>query len=356
MFSIQESVDKTVDQRKKVENFMNENGYFSHKECNIYKGLKRSVQRELQETLRKITLKELLTTPGGLGTGSLGRAGVNYLVPTWISQKLYSASALQDVVPLISADVFEPRGGDCTVPIGLVSAHVVDEGPMPMNAYTGDGATIKLKKLVVPIAATSEMLEDQQYGLVEWHIDQSGKALGKTATNEALTVLKTATGGFGTKVTEAAGAGTTTVTDFYNGVLGVSENEHNPNTMVITHQAWRDAVGMSEYVGGAAGDYGLPLTRFKEPAQGFDLNFHGCDTLFNNLRTLHAAADATGAAFTKCVTLVFDRNVALVTARKKWLRVENYSNPVEGLVGAVISGRQDSVTTVDSAIAVITET
>lgn len=356
MLSIQECVNKTEKQRQKIEAFMDRNGYFDARECNIYEGLKRSIQRELSETLRKLSLKELLFGPGALTTGTLGFAGVQYLVPTWLSQKIYAASALQDIVPLISADIFEPRGGDCTVPIGMLRAHVVGEGPIPTAAYTGEGATIKLKKLVVPCAATNEMLEDNQFGLVEWHIQQSGEAIGKVASNEALGVLKTATDGYGTMTAVAAGVATTTFAHFNSGVQGVSEWEMNPNTMVITTQAWTHTVQMAEFAGGAAGDFGIGYMRMKEPATNFDMNFFGCDTIFCNLRALHDAADAVGAAFTKCVTLVFDRNVALVTARKNWLRIEDYSDPVKDLAGAVISGRQDSITAVDCAISVLTET
>ena len=357
MLSIQECISKTTDQREKVEDFMDKNGYFDAKECNIYEGLKRSTQRELQETLRKLSLREILFSPGGLTTGYLGTAsGVVYLVPTWLSQKLYTASKQQDIVPLISADVFEPRGGDLTVPIGKLTAHLVGEGEVPTSSYTGAGAEITLKKLVVGSVITDEMLEDNQFGLAEWHVQQAGEAMGRLGSNLALDVLKTATDGYGTRVTEAAGAGTTTTLDFQNGVEGVSQYEHTPNTALITREAWQDAVQLAEVTGGAAGDYGLAYARLREPTQGFDMNLRGCDTLFCNLDTLHAAADVAGAAFTKCVTLVFDKNVAMVTARKNWLRIENYANPVEDLAGAVITGRQDSVTVVDEAIAVITET
>jgi len=356
MLSIQECVNKTEKQRQKVEDFMDSKGYFDPQECNIYEGLKRSIQRELSETLRKLSLKELLVSPGGLSTGTFGASGVHYLVPTWLSQKLYAASAIEDIVPIISADVFEPRGGDVTVPVGMLRAHVVGEGEIPTHAYIGTGATIKLQKIVVPSICTNEMIEDNQFGLVEWHIQQSGEAMGRVASNNALEVLKTATDGYGTYTAVAGGAGTTGFANFVSAVQAVSEWEMNPNTMVITTQAWTDTVQMAEFAGGAAGDFGLAYMTMKQPAVGFDLNFYGCDTAFCNLRTLHAATDAVGAAFTKCVTIVFDRNVALVTARKNWLRVENYSDPVKDLAGAVISGRQDSITAVDCAIAVITET
>lgn len=356
MLSMQESLSKTEQQRKRVKHFMDKHGYFDHRECNLYEGLKRSVQRELQETLRKRSLKEVLYGAGALTTGYPSASGSIYLVPTWLSQKLYHASAMTDIVPIISADVFEPRGGDVTVPVGKLTAHVVGEGPGPTSSYTGTGATIKLVKFKVSGIATGAMVEDNQFGLIEWQAQQAGEAMGRAGSNHALGVLKGAADGYGVQVTEGAGADETTTLDFQNGIEGVSENEYNPNTAIITREAWQHSVQVNEIAGGAGGDYGLAYTRMREPAPGFDMNYRGCDTLFCNYDELHDTADLEGAAFTACVTLVYDRRVAMVTARKNWLRLENYVNPVEDLEGVVVTGRQDGVTVVDEAIAVITET
>ena len=66
---------------------------------------------------------------------------------------------------------------------------------------------------------------------------------------------------------------------------------------------------------------------------------------------------ATGtAAMTACKTIVFDRNNALFTGRKTWMRIENYSDPVRDLAGAVIRCRQDSVSLQNDCVYVLTET
>jgi len=70
--------------------------------------------------------------------------------------------------------------------------------------------------------------------------------------------------------------------------------------------------------------------------------------------TLHLATDAEGV-FTDCVTLIFDRDNALVTGRKRWMMVNNYADPVRDLAGCTITARQDSVTLYDDAIYVLTE-
>lgn len=59
--------------------------------------------------------------------------------------------------------------------------------------------------------------------------------------------------------------------------------------------------------------------------------------------------------FTRNYTLVFTKQYALLSGRKRWLRIEQYSEPVRDLKGAVVSFRQDSVTMYNDSIALLTE-
>ena len=82
------------------------------------------------------------------------------------------------------------------------------------------------------------------------------------------------------------------------------------------------------------------------------------DILFSNRPALHAAmpgTDTPGGAMTKCVSIVFDRNNALLTGRKRWMEIKNYADPINDLSGAVVSFRQDSITLYNDSICVITE-
>lgn len=366
MLTIKEAVDKTKTQITQVKNYLDKHGYFDPQECNIYRGLKRSTQHELSETLRKCRLsdllkgmnrkqlkclKEFLPTTGGLSTGSLGTAGAQYLVPTWLSQKLYQASTGYDLVPLISADVFEPRGGDVTVPTGILNAQKVGEGGTPHETVDTSGATIKLEKYVVPIIATAEMIEDNEFGLIEWNIQKAGEAMGRRSSDDAITVLKTATDGYGTAASEAGAADETLPEDIFNVMDAISRGDSQiqpiADTMIVTEEAWSHSIAVD-----ATAAY-FPTGINSTPSPGFRLSFHGLDTIKSGSTNL--ATGGAGAAMTDCVTLVFDRKQAMVTARKNWLRVEDYANPVMDLVGAVVSGRQDSVTVVDCAIGVVTE-
>jgi hypothetical protein len=370
MLNIKEAVDKTRPQLATVKEFMEQHNYFDPQQCNIYAGLKRSTQRELSETLHKCTLrdllkglnkkelngiKEFLPTPGGLTTGSLGTAGAQYLVPTWISQKLYTASTQTDKVPLISADVFEPRGGKCTVPTQILDAIIAGEGEIPTDTFKADGATVTLEKIVRPLIATNEMLEDQEYGLIERAVNEAGRAIGRLAFDKALACLVDADSdseGYGERATEAGAADETLPEDIFNVFDAVSrgDGQVNPiaNTMIVTPEAWSHSIA----VDGTAAYFPTGIQP-RPIAGGFDIMFHNFDTIFSGSTEL--GTGGAGAVMTKCVTLVFDRKQAMVTARKNWLRVENYANPVMDLAGAVISGRQDSVTVVDCAIGVVTE-
>lgn len=353
MLSIQECVTKTESQRRNVKEFMQENGYFDAQECNIYEGLKRSVQRELQETLRKLSLKELLFSPGGLSTGYQAAKGAHYLVPTWLSQKLYTVSNQVDIVPLISADVFEPRGSECNVPVGLLIAQQVGQAGLPDAAALVEAPTITLEKFVVGSPVTEEMIEDNEFGLVEWTIQRAGEALGRKASDYSLNVLETATDGYGTTVATAGAAAETLPNNIFDCVELVSNQDINVkpicNTMVINPEAWSHSVATD----GTAAYFPTGINT-GPPAPGFHLKFHMLDTVFSSSTEL--CTWAVGGAVTACETVVFDRTQAMVTARKNWLRVENYANPVEDLAGAVITGRQDSVTVVDAAIGTVTET
>lgn len=101
--------------------------------------------------------------------------------------------------------------------------------------------------------------------------------------------------------------------------------------------------------GGAAGDYYVLLEpTYRQPAEGFNRVYMGLDVLLNNSKFLRTNG-------TNAYSVVFDRGNALLTGRKRWLELKNFSNPIEDIAGAVVSFRQDSVTLYKDAICLITE-
>ena len=86
------------------------------------------------------------------------------------------------------------------------------------------------------------------------------------------------------------------------------------------------------------------------PNDGYHTRLEPFDVLFSTSDQLHDSTDAEDAKFTTCVSLVFDRDSAMLTGRKHWLKLEEYSDPIRDLAGAVVSARQDSVTVYDGSI------
>jgi len=55
------------------------------------------------------------------------------------------------------------------------------------------------------------------------------------------------------------------------------------------------------------------------------------------------------------ISLILNKENASLTVRKRWLKIENYSDPVRDLVGASITARQDQVSIYKDATCVLSE-
>ena len=341
MLSIQEMVQKTEQQRKAIEEVMDSKGYYHPEDANLFMGQKRSIQREISESLRKIPLREFL---------GKGIAGADYLIPAKIHQILISASKRFDIVPQISMQIVEGwQGGSLKVDI------IVDESLRAKKFASGGEVSTGLGKTVqatlTPIsfgqtlAITNDMIEDAQWDLIEWHIQQAAKSMGYQASDLALEVLKTATDGDGTLNSSATGdadetkwTGGTTA-DIETAIKELGADEFVPNTIVMTSEAWMHSVSSTITRGWST----------KKGVEGYDLQIGPLDVIISNSSQLH------NGSFANCITLVFDRFNALLTGRKRWLQIERYSDPIRDLAGAVVTARQDSVTIYNDSIYKLTE-
>lgn len=358
MLSIQEMIDKTVEQRQTIERYMDDGkGYFPD-EANLYMGQKRSIQREIGESLRRIPLREFL-----IKSGTVDLAGAAYLIPDKLHTTLYHAAEERDLTKLVSADLVTGWEGGA-MKIDIVERRSMRGGLGWMGGSSGtrvpntEQATVTPKLFKCPLIASRETIEDENFGLVEWYVREAGRGMAWQSFELALEVLKECTDGIGDVNTEAAGSDTTTYLDIMNSIEAVSRDEWIPNTMIVTPEVWTDAIAYyDEIAGGTAGDYNInAYIRLREPADGFDVKYHMLDTLFSVSPKLHDVADALGAEMTACTTLVFDRRATLFTGRKRWLQIDNYVDPVLDLAGAVVSARQDSVSMYDDSMCITTET
>lgn len=343
MLSIQEMIDKTVEQRKLLETHLDEKAYFDPQEASIFHGQKRAIRQELAETIRKVSLAEFLSKANTA-------VGANYLAPDFVSAKIYSSLQTRDIVPLISAEIIAPKSDVVDVNVGLQSAYVGSAVGKAHETVNTVQATIKLQTINALIAVTNEMIEDQQYGIIEWQVNEAAKALASKGNNHALTVLKTATDGYGATVAINAGSDTTTPAQLGAAIGTVACGAQDTNlpgfvadTVVCTTEAWADAIATT-----AGTNYTTP----QKP--GFNAWTMGLDVLFCNDSALHGGF--TSNRLIDCITVVFAKDYALLTGRKSWGRIEKYSDPIKDLAGAVITGRQDSVTMNDNAICKLSET
>lgn len=359
MFGIQECVNKTETQLKTIESYMDSHGFFDPYECNLFSGLKRSIQKEIMETFRTISLADILKRcdleevldSTQLATGTLGASGANYLVPSYVSTKLYQAYSYTDIAPAVSADVSQNQSGEKVYVNSLAKALATRSG---FGGGAGDpvfnNAEIKLERYTSPIKITNEMMEDNAYGLMQACITGAGTAMAKESNDKICAVLKRTAGttGIGTKTAEAAGANTTTPTQLLSCAKEVAAGEigvgmFRPNLVVTTPEVCYDALFNT------ANHPEIMPPR----APQFYAWYGGFDILcVNNLQMGNMATNTIEEA----VTIVLEKEVGIVTARNNWLRIEDYADPVKDLVGAVVSGRQGVGELVDSAIGVLTET
>ena len=359
MFSIQEITSKFADNLREIEQHMDASATFHPEDASIYRGLGPADQMGIRETLRAVPLRQLMEF---LGKGTtLG----NYLIADKVHDDLTFYATETDLAPLISASVVNGwRGTDLIVDV------VDDESYKPMFTASGSisptttmntsKCTLTPQTFTLNIRVAGDLEEDTEFALTDFHVRNAARAVGLLSTDMALNVLKNGPDGVGTANTEAAAADETNWLDIQNAFEANARDNFLSNTMITTHEAWTHSIfAGSEVAGGTAGDYGVhPVVQWTPPAAGFDGKYEMLDLKFSASRELHAAeaTDAPGGAMTNCVTLVFDRNAALLTGRKRWMQLENYSDPVKDLGGAVISCRQDSVSLYKDATCAITET
>jgi len=360
--SIQELLEKTEKQRKNVENCL-DRGFFHPNEASILDDQKAEDYAAIKETLRAIPLHKILEY---LGRGqTLG----DYFVADKIYDDILFFSQETDKVPFISAHMVNGwEGADLKVPIarreGFKTNDSVSGALQPSETVESKVPTLTPKFFSIAPRIGADLIDDAHLNgrMIEWHLRNAAKAIGLKATDMALTVLETATDGWGTLNSGAASADETTIANVITAVTDNTDDYWTSNTVLCTGEAWEHSIGfgIGEAVA-AAGTYWKPYAVYTVPsirpvADGFDFRLLNVDVMLLNADALHAKGQLPGTAMTDCKTIVMDRTNALFTGRKRWMQIDNYSDPIKDLAGAVITCRQGSVTLFNDAIYVLTET
>ena len=349
MFGIQETVSHTEKQLKTIESYMDGHGYFDPYDCpSLFAGVKRSVQREIMEMMRHASLKEILDSTQ-LSTGTLGAMGAQYLVPSYVSMKLYQAMSSSDIAPLVSADVPMNQSGE-KVYINALARSLAGRGTLGSGGQQFTNAELKLEHYTAPITITNDMMEDNSYDLMQGCITGAGISMAKQSNDKICAVLKrtTNTTGWGTKTEEASGNSTTAPSHVglcaCEVACGASDiGLFRPNILVCPPEVWYDAVSVT------AGHPDIAPPR----SAGYWAWYGGMDVVLVNTTQF---GTITSNKLDLAVSIIMEKEVGVITARNNWLRIENYSDPVKDLAGAVVSGRQGVGELVDAAIGVLTET
>ena len=356
--SLQELTEKTEKTKRQITEQLDKTATYHPDDGNLTYGLKSADAYEVQQALMHIPLREFLANT----TASTG----TYLVAAAVHTKLEQYVQAADIVPLISAEVVNGwAGSDLTVDIlsrAGYKAHKFSSGAS-MHTETVETKAATLSPISFGIAPriTEDFIEDNAFDIIDMHLKKAAAGIGELASEMALTVLGTATDGWGTLNSSASGDADETkwtggaTADIEDAKAALTDDHWIANTLLLTTEAWEHSL-QTTHVTLASN---IPqVANIPAPAAGFDmkLDIPPIDVLFYNGDYMHAAYPTDTTAMTNCITFLFDRNNALLTGRKRWMQLNNYSDPIKDLAGMTITCRQDSVTMYNDAIYKLTET
>lgn len=302
------------------------------------------------------TAREFLTK-----SSTTGVDGAAYLVPDKIYDTFYTASAYTDIVPLCSPVVTDIPGDSLKVDIENFSSYPGDTyaahftgtgGEAAAAALTTTQATITLKQFNIAPQITNELIEDSQFDAIELHLRRAGEEMGRFATQQFLKDLITCSDGAGTQNTVTTGA--TNITDIDDLADAWVENAFDgylSDVVICPPNVVKDITADDSISKYASGWHDRASTD-PPPVQGTVYGMTivcvmGMPSAYTGDGSLYISSDWT--------TFVLNKANAMLTGRKRWLQIENYSDPIRDLKGAVVSARQDQVSVINAASCQINE-
>lgn len=374
-FSLTEIMNKTKEGRKAVQECMDQTKPFFHpQEASIYTGLKAADKSGIFETLSKVPLRTLveklrLTEFLGHGvgrttTGSSALAGAHYLIPDKVYATLFENARNVDITPLVSNIVETPGATlkiDCEIDGQFAPRFVGSGGEAPFETIETAQETITPRLFNINIAITQEMIEDSLFDLMEMHVRVAGKAMGEFSTKMCLFPIMDDYRSTGTTY-RVEGAYNTYATggDYvYNSDILYAEGQNamdgfTSDVLIIPPHG---LVGLLQGEG-AGTPMDAEVTRQTDLKQNPVTNVLGVDVV----RCFHMTiADVplalqyySGLFQTQWNSLLLNKTYGIQTVRKRWLKIENYSDPIKDLVGAVVSARQGHMVAYADATCMLT--
>ena len=349
-------VDKTTEQRRHIEEVMDAQAVYHPDIASLTRGLKPADAYEVRESILNIPLREYLAK-----SGTTGIAGGAYLVPAKLHSDLIEYSLAEDLAPHICSMVINGWEGanldiDVANNVGYKPHVFVGGATLPTETIETKKVTLTPVSFGIHPRITNDMVEDAQSDIMGFHLKMEAQAMARFSNEQVLTVLQTATDGWGTLNSSITGDGDQTkwtagtTSDVRRAILGVGQDRWIPNTMVCTQEAWSDVISTT---GAATVIIGLTTPEPVDPY--FTMKCQGIDIAFSNADCLHLSTDALGT-FTDCVTLIFDRKNAILTGRKRWMMMKDYADPTRDIAAMTITARQDTVSLYNDAVYKLYET
>lgn len=303
--------------------------------------------------------QEFLSSPS-----SADAMGAFYLVPVKIFQTLQLYASPEDIITDISSIVIpavEIPGKTLDIDIAKRSSYkphaTASGGKAPEEELGFTKATLNFAKtLTVNFNIGGDLLEDTpQLSLIETHIRMAGAEMGKRSTTEVLAVMASTTDGDGTLNAATAGNDTTTLAQVSQAVDKIIVDEFKPDRLLAMYHVLGDAIMQDTtfFPSGAVSTYRDLILRGKDP-EAWALQWVRCDHASLFTAGTHNGSNATESP-TAVISYVFAKDYSYISGRKRWMRIENYSDPIRDLVGAVISSRQDTVSIYDDSVCKISE-
>ena len=372
LLSIHEMVDRTEEQRKAIQEYMDSSQrFFDHDQMSLLTGLGDEDKARIIETLRGIKLKHIMKHAGpafGFKTkeflassGTSGLAGAYYLVPEKIYQIMFDSAVQADIVDQISIAVVPPD----EIPGQSMRVDIAVDGSYKPQWFSSGGIipteTIKTCKADMDFTNSfginfrigNDLIEDSKFDLIEMHLRNAGREMGEFASYLATYELVNTSDGDGTKNT---GTTTTAVTTSWTGdttydiekmIDEVVQDGYVSDTILMSHHSMMHSVIRTL---GSTSNQSEPWISNVVSTGGWPTRMFDHNIIYSEVDSL-----TNSGTYDPMKVVVFAKDYALLSGRKRWLRIEKYSDPIRDLIGATVTARQDSVTVYNDAAAVLTE-
>lgn len=299
-------------------------------------GIKPADALKIKETLKAVSLPYLLHE-----FLVKGLAGASYLIPDKIFDVMFEAGSMLDIVPLCSTITSCPGSSlkiDVEVDDSFKAHYVGGGGDSPSETIKTTQVEITPALFDMKPAITLEMIEDSQFDLMELHLRRAAQAMGEFSTCQFLARLITGTHGDGTQNTVT----TATASVHYLGDLAQAWAENYmdkglSDVVILGPEPLKDI--LTDATVSIYSDQFHSKAVTQGPLEHG--NFMGMNVVVVPMNESYAGDGALYLA-SKWHGFVLAKATATLTVRKRWLRLDKYADPVRDLVGAKISGRQET--------------